>query len=79
MSGKEIPLPCRILAKVNAYCAMTDQRPYAPLIGSKAAMRELQRCAGSFFDSFMVEIFIGFIEKEASSSKIDADPGSATG
>lgn len=49
-----IPLGARIIAVVDAYSAMTMDRPYQPARASSAALAELQRCAGSQFDPQIV-------------------------
>jgi diguanylate cyclase (GGDEF)-like protein/PAS domain S-box-containing protein len=58
LQGKDIPLPCRILAIVDAYDAMTSDRPYRKAMTPKKAIDELQRCAGSQFDPDLVDRFI---------------------
>ena len=56
--GEErIPLPCRILAIVDAYDAMTNDRPYRRAMAPEAALAELRRCAGTQFDPDLVELF----------------------
>ena len=54
-----IPLSARILAVVDAYDAMTSRRVYQWRPYSVAqACRELQRCAGSQFDPWVVQAFL---------------------
>jgi diguanylate cyclase (GGDEF)-like protein/PAS domain S-box-containing protein len=62
LSGEDIPLPCRILAIVDAYDAMTRDRPYRKAMSSEEAIGELRRCAGSQFDPELVELFIQLLE-----------------
>ena len=54
MSGDEIPLLGRILAIADAYSAMTTDRPYRAALSEQAAVRELERCAGTQFDPVLV-------------------------
>jgi HD-GYP domain-containing protein (c-di-GMP phosphodiesterase class II) len=58
ISGEEIPLECRMLAIVDAYDAMTSDRPYRPAMTHKQAAAELKRCAGAQFDPYIMEIFL---------------------
>jgi diguanylate cyclase (GGDEF)-like protein len=58
LKGDEIPLECRILAIVDAYDAMTDERPYSKAMTPAAALAELERCAGTQFDPLLVEVFL---------------------
>lgn len=58
LRGKEIPLESRILAIVDAYDAMTNDRPYRRGMDKEAACSELRRCAGTMFDPVLVCSFI---------------------
>jgi response regulator RpfG family c-di-GMP phosphodiesterase len=59
LRGAAIPLGARIFAVVDAFDAMTVDRPYSRAIGLDEARAELQRAAGSHFDPRVVEIFMG--------------------
>jgi len=61
LKGEEIPLECRIIAIVDAYDAMTNNRPYGNPVSSEAAVAELKRCAGTQFDKELVENFVSII------------------
>jgi two-component system, cell cycle response regulator len=58
LRGKEIPLGARIIFVCDAYDAMTSNRAYSRAITPSEAVRELQACAGTQFDSEVVEAFI---------------------
>ena len=58
LSGEQIPAECRILAIVDAYDAMTSDRPYRNAMGHDAAISELRRCSGTQFDPSLVEHFL---------------------
>lgn len=62
LQGEEIPLACRIVAIVDAYDAMTNDRPYRKAMGAEAAKAELRRCAGRQFDPDLVEKFISITQ-----------------
>ncbi len=62
LAGEDIPLPCRILAIVDAYDAMTNDRPYRKAMPSSDAIAELLRCSGRQFDENLVELFVNIIQ-----------------
>jgi diguanylate cyclase (GGDEF)-like protein/putative nucleotidyltransferase with HDIG domain len=64
LSGAGIALEARIVAVADAYEAMTSDRPYRDSIGYEAALAELRRCAGTQFDSRVVEAFIATLARE---------------
>jgi putative nucleotidyltransferase with HDIG domain len=55
--GDAIPLGARILAVVDAYSAITDDRPYKKARSHAEAMLELRRGAGTRYDPHIVEVF----------------------
>jgi PAS domain S-box-containing protein len=57
LRGEEIPFGARILAVVDAYSAITDERPYKRARTHAEARAELCRCAGTQFDPRVVEVF----------------------
>src|SRR6267143_1348910 len=58
LSGADIPLGARIFAVVDAFDAMTFDRPYSKAIAVEAAQAEIKRCAGTHFDPEVVEAFV---------------------
>ncbi len=57
LSGEEIPLAARIFAVVDAYDAMTSDRPYRRAGSHHAATVELERVAGRQLDPQVVTAF----------------------
>ncbi len=57
LRGEEIPFITRIMSLVDAYDAMTSERPYRAARSSEEAVSEIERCAGTQFDPQMVEVF----------------------
>ena len=55
LAGAAIPLGARILALVDAYSAITTDRPYRPARDADWALDELRRCAGAQFDPAVIE------------------------
>lgn len=62
LKGDEIPLIARILAVVDAYDAITNDRPHSIARSCGAALDELVRCAGTHFDPQLVEVFVRLME-----------------
>ena len=58
LQGDSIPVENRILSIVDAYDAMTSDRPYRAAMTQRAAIEELRRCRGSQFDPVLVDQFI---------------------
>lgn len=62
LKGKEIPLECRIIAIIDAFDAMTNDRPYKKRISVQEAFAEIENCADSQFDPELVGKFISLIK-----------------
>lgn len=60
----DIPLGARIMALVDAFDAMTTDRPYRPRLSFKEAMDEVKDNFGKQFDPDVVHPFISVIKKE---------------
>jgi diguanylate cyclase (GGDEF)-like protein len=54
LAGEQISLEARIIHAVDAYCAMTAERPYRAALSADAARAELRACSGSQFDPDVV-------------------------
>ncbi len=79
LARESIPLLSRIIAVVDAYDAMVNNRSYRPALSQEAALNELKRCAGSQFDPSIVSEFIQLIETLPKvESATDLEPSEAT-
>ncbi|MEW6096790.1 MAG: HD-GYP domain-containing protein [bacterium] len=58
LKGDKIPLGSRILSVVDAFDAMTSERPYRQRIDPEVAIEEFKNKAGTQFDPKIVETFI---------------------
>jgi diguanylate cyclase (GGDEF)-like protein/PAS domain S-box-containing protein len=77
LKGKDIPLFSRIIAVVDAYDAMTADRPYRKAMTKEAAVNEIRNNAGTQFDLEIADIFIDIISTadfcESSTEAEDGD------
>ena len=62
IAGESIPLISRILSVVDAYDAMTQDRPYRKAMPEEAAVRELTEHSGTQFDPNVVRVFLGILD-----------------
>ena len=62
LKGEQIPLPARVFQVVDAFDAMTTDRPYRASLGVERAAEEIQRMAGTQFDPEVCEVFHGLVE-----------------
>jgi diguanylate cyclase (GGDEF)-like protein/PAS domain S-box-containing protein len=58
LKGKKIPINSRIVSIVDAYDAMTNDRPYRKAWKKDRAISELIRCSDSQFDPMLTKSFI---------------------
>ncbi|MEW6008379.1 MAG: HD domain-containing phosphohydrolase [Candidatus Omnitrophota bacterium] len=61
LKGDEISLLAKILSVVDAFDAMTSDRPYRKAMSNEQAKEELKKFAGSHFDQEVVNKFIKII------------------
>lgn len=73
LSCESIPLLSRVIAVVDAYDAMTNDRSYRHAMPVSRAMEELKRCAGSQFDPFIVSEFLRMLRESFPDIAKDAD------
>lgn len=63
LSGEEIPLGARIVAVLDAWSAMTSERPWRAALSKDEALKEIRKGAGTQFDPRVVEAFVAAVEK----------------
>jgi len=63
LKGEEIPLLSRIIAIVDAYDAMTEDRSYRKAMAMENAIHEIKKNSGTQFDPEIVKIFVGIISE----------------
>lgn len=61
LKREDIPVGARILAVVDAYDAMTSNRPYRPPLSPEEARLRLQEASGTQFDPQVVDQLIGLL------------------
>ena len=64
LAGEEIPLGARIVAIIDAFDAMTSDRPYRKALSREYAIDELKRYSGTQFDPKVVGAFFNVLKKE---------------
>jgi len=64
LSYKEIPIGARVMALVDAFDAMTTDRPYRPHLSFSAAIKEIKDNMGTQFDADIVSVFMSVILDE---------------
>ncbi len=69
LAGEAIPLGARILAVVDAFDAMTNDRPYRSAHDLEAALCELEREAGAQFDPRVVEVLCAIVRAEGANPR----------
>lgn len=63
LSGDSIPLNARIIAIGDTYDAILSNRPYRSALDTNTVISELVENAGSQFDPFIVDAFVGAFSK----------------
>ena len=64
LQAKEIPLLARIIAIIDAYDVMTNDRSYRKAISKEEAFAEIERCSGTQFDPELSRVFLQMMSKE---------------
>lgn len=64
LSRESIPVLSRVIAVVDAFDAMTNDRSYRAAMPVSKAIHELKQCAGSQFDPYIVSEFIQLVTEK---------------
>lgn len=62
LQREQIPLPARVFQVVDAYDAMTTDRPYRASLGVERAAAEIEKMAGTQFDPEVCSVFLRIID-----------------
>lgn len=73
LKGEQIPLLSRIIAVVDSFDAMVSNRSYRAARPIQEAIAELERCAGTQFDPYLVSEFVAICHDVAKDVKPDED------
>ncbi len=61
LADEEIPIGARIITIVDAYDAMTTDRPYRAALSAEEAIRRLRAGRGSQFDPRLLDVFLSLL------------------
>jgi len=62
LKREQIPLPARVFQVVDAFDAMTTDRPYRASLGIERAGEEIEKMAGSQFDPDVCGVFLALMD-----------------
>ena len=64
LKGHSIPLGSRIIALADAYCALTEERPYRPAMSKQKALEIISEEAETKWDPVLVNSLVNLLNKE---------------
>ena len=64
LKGDEIIIEARILAVADVVEAMASHRPYRPALGIKAALEEIEKNKGIFYDDAVADACLRLFRKK---------------
>lgn len=64
LKGEEIPIGARIMALADAFDAMKSKRSYRNPLPDKQVLSEIEKNAGTQFDSKVVAVFLSLVKKD---------------
>src|SRR5262249_1398177 len=69
LKGEDIPLESRIISLVDAYIAMTSDRPYRAALSHDVAVKLISEGAGKDWDPRLVKLFLSILQKELAGAR----------
>ena len=78
LAGEAIPLAARVLHVVVDYNAMLVDRPYRGALSADAALDELRRLAGTWYDPRVVTEFTRMVESRGAIQAVQEEVGAAS-
>jgi HD-GYP domain-containing protein (c-di-GMP phosphodiesterase class II) len=78
LAGEEIPLGARIVAVIDAFDAITSDRPYRKALPHSIGIEELNKGAGSQFDPKVVKAFLEILAEDARKKTGASDTGAVS-
>ena len=72
LCGEEIPLGARVIAVVDAYDAMTSDRPYRTRLPHTVAVERLRQAAGTQFDPILVGKLFEYLDQLGDAEPLEA-------
>ncbi|MEZ4527153.1 MAG: cyclic nucleotide-binding domain-containing protein [Desulfobacterales bacterium] len=63
LKGMQIPVEARIVAIVDAFDAITSDRPYEPALSTDEAVERIKKDRGTHFDPEITDVFINHIDE----------------
>jgi putative two-component system response regulator len=77
LAGEEIPIGARIITIVDAYDAMTTDRPYRAALSDEEALQRLQAARGTQFDPQILDVFLDLVaSRKLASERVLGQNGS---
>jgi hypothetical protein len=72
LRGDDVPFGSRVLLAIEAYMAMTQERPYREMLGMRDALSELQAYSGRLYDPVVVDALASEVAAEDASAEAAA-------
>lgn len=63
LAGEEVPVAARLISVIDAYDAMTNDRPYRKALTHELALAELEHGSGTQFDPAAVEALKAVLQR----------------